>query len=150
MGKQNPIEELEALFPENRFSLRSGRSLAVEEFAVEDWAKVIKLLSKHGDFFEAIANNKNLTPYLMADDGALLNELLDFIPRACPELDRESASKLKGSEAIALIFKIIQVNRDFLALALAEGAVLLTGTSSADLSPTDTDSVKSDDTASDK
>lgn len=148
--KPDPIQELEILFPENYLETKDGQKIEVIDFPFQFWFKAISLFNKRSEFFTSAINGGDILPLITANDGEVLNDLAVLVLGACPALTREGLDKMRGSDVLALFFKVIQVNRDFFTQAIQAGIAILTTTaedtprSPSDLSATDTDPKTSD------
>lgn len=146
----DPLQELEILFPDNYLETKDGLKIEVIDFPFEFWFKAISLFNKRSEFFTKAISGGEILPLITANDGEILNDLATLVLGACPGLSREQLDKMRGSDVLALFFKVIQVNRDFFIQATREGTAILAGTvedtprSPSDSSPTDTDPMTSD------
>lgn len=138
----SPEQELEILFPEESYVTQSGQKITVAPFPFGFWRTAIELYNKHTDLILGAMEGKDISEGLLADDGAVFEDIAELALGALPELSREDLDKLPGHEAIILFFKVIKVNADFFGKALAEGLGVVSGKLSPALPEADTDGVK--------
>lgn len=119
--KLNPEQELEILFPEICHVTQSGEKIKLSPFPFGFWRTAIGIYNKHADLIMGAISGQDISGGLLADDGAVFEDLAELALGSCPEIDRDYLDTLPGNEAIVLFFKVIKVNADFFGKALAAG-----------------------------
>lgn len=116
--KANPEAELETLLPDNCFRSTNG-DIDVIRFPFGLWRKAIAIYNRRSPIF---AGGEDAAAMLLAEDGEALEDLAALALMACPELTRDELDKLPGDEAIALMFKVFEVNASFFIRAIKTGS----------------------------
>lgn len=116
--KVSPETELETLLPDNSFASAIG-NIEVIRFPFGLWRKAIAIYNRRAPIF---AGGEDAAAMLLAEDGEALEDLAALALMACPTLEREELDQLPGDEAIALMFKVFEVNASFFIKALKKGS----------------------------
>lgn len=143
--KADPAQDLELLLPDHTFTCALG-DVDVICFPFGLWRKAIAIYNRRAPIF---AGGEDAAGMLLAEDGEALEDLAELALLACPALTREQLDSLPGNEAIALFFRVLEVNASFFMGAMTKGAQAVGkafqgvgGASSKALSATDTDGQK--------
>jgi hypothetical protein len=116
--KANPETELETLLPDTSFHSTNG-AIEVVRFPFGLWRKAIAIYNRRAPIF---AGGEDAAAMLLAEDGEALEDLAALALLACPTLEREALDNLPGDEAIALMFKVFEVNASFFIRAITKGS----------------------------
>lgn len=116
--KKAPETELEMLLPDQSFHCSLG-DIEVIRFPFGLWRKAIAIYNRRSPIF---AGGEDAAAMLLAEDGEALEDLAALAMLACPGLERETLDSLPGDEAIALMFKVFEVNASFFIKAIKTGS----------------------------
>ena len=147
----NANDELKVLTGGDRHVfLPSGFEVYVNPFKFRDWSKVFAILKKYGN---AVQDSDFVTLLLSMGEEAVAD--LETLSLLSTTLTAEELGDLDGDDAIALFFKVFEVNADFFVRGINEGAerlgrTLAGQTASNASSATDTSGEISKATPSDK
>ena len=116
MPKVNAEDELAILLPDRTFDVH-GLTVNVSPFKFKNWPTVFAILKKYGN---AIADGDFVGILLGMGEEAVAD--LETLTLIAADLTAEELGDLDGDDAIALFFKVFEVNADFFVRGIKQGA----------------------------